>query len=502
MLADKKWKWMVVIALVVGYFVWLHSSFYFADPDAFYHARLSRLLMEKGIKIDFIWLPFSALADYYTDHHLLFHLAVAPLALFLSPWLALKVASVFWSVVFILVFYLFLRVEKVPFASLAVFLLLINFPFIFRLSLGKSLPLVLIFLLLGFYFFKQGEKLPTFAVSFILVWLYGGWPLLFLMFISYWLLVKVKKWVVKKQANTSTSLPLLSAAAGFLAGLVVNPYFPQNLKFYLQQVWYIALVNYQDKIGVGVEWFPYQIDKLVKDLGWVAIAAVVALAGISLLIEKISLDTVWYWCWSLLFLALTLKSQRYVEYLVPWLVLFIFYVGRDVKVGTMISKLRQIIFSSSWQRYFVWLFLLLFAGHLVFFSGRDLYQLKQHLSQGFRVDQYKAVAEFLQKNTQPGEVIFHSDWGIFPLLWYYNQYNRYIVGLDPTFLYNKDRRRYWQWVYVTAGRVKEVTPIVKKSFTASYALVDQRHPQMLANFLVANWQIIYQDEQATVLKSP
>ena len=490
MLVNNRWKWMAGLLLVVGYFVWLHSSFYFADPDAFYHARLSALMVDYGPILNFNWLPFTGLADYYTDHHFWFHVLLLPFTAMLPAWLALKVFSVLISVLFFVFFYTFLISQKIKSAWFFTLVLIVNYPFVFRLSLGKTLPLVLVFLLLGVYFFQQRYKLGVFVMSWLTVWLYGGWPLFVLFLVSYAVVASIKN------KDKILNFPWLQVVGGVMVGLVVNPYFPNNLKFYWQQVWHIALVNYQDKIGVGAEWFPYKLDVLTSDLGLAGLVFLAVLVGVIYFIERMSATAAWLWLWLFIFLALTLKSQRYIEYFVPFLVWWSALAWRDIDGDAIIAKVwRRLKAARPLQAASVVCLFLLIA----LFFWRSAIRIKQEFKQGFAIDSFQAAAQFLAKKTKAGEIVFHSDWGIFPMLWYYNQSNRYIVGLDPTFLYNKDKRRYYQWAYITSGRVKQVTKIVNNSFQSRYVLIDRRQSAMLDNFQRAGWQIIYQDQYAAIL---
>ncbi len=63
-----------------------------------------------------------------------------------------------------------------------------------------------------------------------------------------------------------------------------------------------------------------------------------------------------------------------------------------------------------------------------------------------QVDPYRfrAASQWLSRNTSAGSIVFHSNWGIFPELFYWNRHNTYIGGMDPIFEYAYDRRLYWE----------------------------------------------------------
>ena len=60
----------------------------------------------------------------------------------------------------------------------------------------------------------------------------------------------------------------------------------------------------------------------------------------------------------------------------------------------------------------------------------------------------------MKTHAAPGEIIIHADWDDMPSLFYWDDQNRYIMGLDPTFTYSADPARYWDYVNFTSGNLK------------------------------------------------
>ena len=48
----------------------------------------------------------------------------------------------------------------------------------------------------------------------------------------------------------------------------------------------------------------------------------------------------------------------------------------------------------------------------------------------------RGASEWLADHTPEGSLIFNADWVEFPELFYYNQRNVYVTGLDPRYLYD------------------------------------------------------------------
>ncbi len=116
----------------------------------------------------------------------------------------------------------------------------------------------------------------------------------------------------------------------------------------------------------------------------------------------------------------------------------------------------------------------------------------------------QAAMNFLRENSQPGDVVFTDDWDVFPVFFYYNTHNHYIVGLDPKFTHHRQPELWERYVKISRGQVPtNVTvkrhdrngPSVKETFLvrledirdhfgARFVVTDRDH-QALAGRLAA-----------------
>ena len=105
------------------------------------------------------------------------------------------------------------------------------------------------------------------------------------------------------------------------------------------------------------------------------------------------------------------------------------------------------------------------------------------MQKGIVMNKFQKAADWLKNNTAKNSIIFHSDWGEFPLLFYYNSDNFYINGLDPTFMYEYNEDLYWQWHDITVGKKREgLYPVIKDNFNSSYVFLQKPHWEMSNNF--------------------
>jgi hypothetical protein len=479
--------YLVVFIVSISLFAYLQSDPTFADPDSFYHAKMAELLIDQGATTQFPWLTATDLQYRYVDHHFLYHLALVPFAVVFGSLLGLKIATILFASLMVVVFYWFLRRLKVVGAlGFTLFLLTIN-PFIFRLNLAKAQALVLIVLLLALYLLFTRRYLALLLVSFFYVWLYAGWPLLLgatiLFLILTWLLTgRQTDWLIFKKLGSTVNRQniglLFSVVIGLLAGLFFNPYFPNNLAFYWQQTVQIGLVNYQYLIDVGGEWYPYKVFDLLLAAAPFFVVFAIALIVFLGSVKRQSVQSWFFLIMTALFLLLTLKSRRNVEYLIP--VALIFSALSLTIWWRSVEKIRN-----RFKPGLLFLVGLVVVALPIFY--RDITAVKDSYQRGFGFTHFSEPALWLVEHTPANSIIFHSDWDEFPFLFLYNDHNRYIVGLDPSFMYSYDKDLHQKWVGVTTGQItQDLYLIIKNLFGADYVFVDLSSNQAFANNLANN----------------
>ena len=80
---------------------------------------------------------------------------------------------------------------------------------------------------------------------------------------------------------------------------------------------------------------------------------------------------------------------------------------------------------------------------------------------------------YLKEHSQPGEIVMHTDWSDWPMLFYHNDKNYYIMGLDPTFMYNYNSELYSLFADITmAKKADDIAAAIKENFQARYFIVN------------------------------
>ncbi len=522
-------KYFLLFVVAFSLFSYFQISPTFPDPDSFYHAKMAVLVRDQGIVRDFPWLQFTVLKDYYIDHHFLYHVALVPFVAFFDPLVGIKLFTVLSGALLILTFYWFLQKFKIRGAIFYSLILLVSSPFIFRINLAKASSISLIILLFGLYFIFNRKLWPLFILSFIYVWTYGGWPLILVLTLFYILaeaivnlcnqlkILNFKSLIVIffKNIFSKENFKLFFACfGGLVAGVVLNPFFPKNLFFYWQQIIKIAVINYQDKIGVGAEWYPYGLGDLIANSSFIFILLILSFTVFFINFlknfsgkekppetdRKTKTRILALTFLALFFLALTLRSRRNVEYFIPFAAL-----SSAFALNQPLSLIKKYLLAiNAWRqkkKIFSSLVILYILVMVPFTAARNIWSIKQLYLSGGSTQKYRGVAEWLKNNTPAGVIIFHNDWDDFPALFYYNTHNYYIAGLDPTFMYDYDKNLHKVWVDITTGRRQNISEIVKNDFNSEYVFVDKDHIALENNLKSdGNFIMVYKDDEGKIYK--
>jgi len=490
----------------------MQANKFILDPDGFYHIRMATLILKNGIIKNFPWLVFTNLPTSYTDHHFIYHLILSLFAIFLKPIVAVKIATVFINTIFIIIFYSFLKSQKIQYAWIYIIILLSSTPFAFRINLVKasSFSLIILFLILISIFKKRYKTL--FLLSFLYVWSYGGWPLSIVVSGAY----LISSFLSQKMQNFSKDFftiikisewkPLIITILGSVAGIIINPYFPENILFYWVQIIQIAIVNYGSKVGVGMEWYGFNISELLRYstevvflllIGGLLFFGRIAIKKYKIISEEQVKKILLFLILSVFFFLLTLKSKRNSEYLFPFAVtfgaLFINYFW-DKEVYLIIIKNLKSFFK---KRFLYVLFIVYIISMFFVAFFLNSLRIKNYLEEDHPIDEYKKEMEVVMQNSNSGDIVFHSDWDDWPIMFYHNQYNRYIVGLDATFMYKYSPNLYKKWKDITWGDfIGDPYDIIKNDFNAKIIFIANSDKENMDKYIKNNshYELLYEGD--------
>jgi hypothetical protein len=410
-----------------------------------------------------------------------------------------------------------------PVAFVAPLLFLLSNPLVFRLNLAKAPALSLVALFVGFYAIAKRRLILLGFVSFLYVWLYDGWfLLLFLLGLAILsdaiigeeigAATAERGWHWRHRLFGRRSRELIFASViGIILGHIINPYFPENLYFEWLHIVRIGFLGFRDAIAVGAEWYPYDPFELLAVTATTFLALVIGAvcffvalmrrrgAGSALPRER-ARDTLTLLFFTLFALAVTLRSKRNVEYFVPFAVLF------------SVSALDLFIKARGWlelrtSRPLVGRIGTLTIGAylglvLALLAYRDLNGVRRDFINGVSSEKYAGLAAWLVKNTAPGALVFHNDWDDFPYFFQHNTHNRWLVGLDPAFMYVKDPKLFDDWVKITQAKITDrLAERIKNDFGAEYVFLDKDHVSLRAAVNSdRRIKLLYSDDEGAVYK--
>ncbi len=488
---------MVLLAAAIFSLFWYNQqSNQLADPDGFYHMKIAQLIVQQGIVQEFWWLPYTTLSQHYIDQHFLFHVLMIP---FVQWWpdafVGVKLLTALLGTIAIVGLAQLMRILKLRWWWLVTIVLALTITFTFRMNLIKATPLSLLLLYSIIWGLARRRYWWLMGLNFIYVWTYGGFA---------FSLIITMIWIISELLASHARVTVILQAKllgvvflGLVLGVVVNPYFPTNLQFYWDQLIQIGVINYQDKISVGAEWYPYEPSAL-----WISsllLSLLVLAGGLSIVLQRRRLTQLDWFGLGITFIGciLTFKSRRYVEYFGPLVGLSagVWLNHLEIKPQQIQQWLAGRITSVLGGTMLVALLVM----QLIPIISRDIAQNKADVRSGIPVHKYQAASSWLASNGKPHTKVLHSDWDDFPSLFYYDSNHAYMAGLDPTFMYRYNQDLYWMWVNITTGNYKGDIDSALTMLDVAYIIIEHDHKSMY--HLIQRSSLVkkvYHDDEADI----
>ena len=469
------------------------------DNDGYYHIRLAYLMRTEGLKPSFPYLPLSILnVREFSDHHFLFHVALIPFT-FGDLRLGAKWAPVFFAgLAFLSVWWLLYR-QKVPYAGLwALGLLAISEGFLFRMSIARAQSLSLAVLALGLSFLLEKRYILLAPLAFIYVWLYDAFPLIMVVASAYFLAVLLLERRLEWR-------PLVYTGAGILLGLLINPYFPHNLVFLFRHL--LPKLDSATAINVGIEWYPYDTQMLLRNAGFALVAFVGGVLALGLNKRRMDVRTATSLFLTVIFGLMLFQARRFIEYFPAFTLIFaafawapLIYSWQKRNLGSPLDKATD---AANQKTIPVWQHLpaIVLIAIMIVGMGFSLCGTVQDMRSSKSYSLFAGASAWLEHNTPSGSLVFQTDWDDFPRLFFYNTHNTYLIGLDPTYmqLYNADL--YDRWVAITRGQVTNPSQEIYDRFSARYVVSDTLHGNFIKKAQTdPAMQEVYRDNMSVVYR--
>ncbi|MBT4334926.1 hypothetical protein HOD65_00520, partial [bacterium] len=347
------------------------------------------------------------------------------------------------SALFFTLFYYILNKLNIKKPEIWLFILLFSSSlFLFRLQLARPLLFTLSLSIIGIYIILKQKK-----------WLLLLWPILFILssygsifiisiIVGSYLLTKL---VIEKRIDWQIILITMS---GCILGLLFHPETSNFVNLIINN--YTSGLSSFNNLNILI---PIELENL-NFLALLVTSLPIFLLIISLItlfllkiffkveIElKNKINYYFLLLLSLIFIMLTIKYNRFIEYLAPILILsvaYIYKISMNIpEINEYIKKIYNKLNNLSFK-----LIITLTTLSLIFLPLKQIYTDYKTTNS---IETFKETAIWLNKNTPSESIVFNTSWDAFPRLFFYNHHNYYVVGLDPIFLYNYNNKMYYLW---------------------------------------------------------
>lgn len=465
----------VSVSLLAGWqAVFPHT---FGDPDGWYHLGMAKLYETHGVSAEFPWLAYTTLKEHFFDQQHLYHLLLS-----LSPtvWWA-KTLQVLAGTLLLFALQKILQKFNIRVNILILLLFLcLSSGFLYRLGLVKGGLFGTALFFWSIYTLLSKKYFWLFPISLLWLLLHGSFVLLAPLLASY--IVFNYKSV---QFNDFAHM-LFYTVLGLAAGLLLHPQSQEVLGFL--QVQLQVPLGGKHQIVVGNEWYGYSLQKLYTLsfplAGFWAIALgywLKSLKGRIRAVLERDTELVWLWSTSVFFFLFTLSSQRFVEFFAPLAALTVTTQIFSKKELITLNLLKELL--KTYWHFATSVLILLMVVCYSFFT--NITHAGKELLYSQDASLYEKAIKDIQNQSPKNALIFNTQWDQFPQLFYWNQKNYYVVGLDPLFMYEYDEALYWKWRKITdedssAWNRDTVYLTIKNDFGAKYIFLENfRNPKLL-----------------------
>jgi len=430
---------LAVFLVAAGIF----TPLYFHSPDllefdSYFHAKMGRLVVEKGIIHSFPWMFFTFEKDHYSDPYLLFHIYLGLWIKLLpaSPLLAVKLAMLVLIGLIAVLMFRILRTFDPKWAWLGMALLaaMVSSPSYQRLVFIRPHVLSILLLLAGIWTILKKRWWLLGAVSFAYAYSYSAPHLLT---------------VVAFAASVVFSLsekrlvwrPFAFALGGLAAGLVANPYFPSDIYYLYVVTFKMAAAKLPDSPAELASLSSWQ----VLTVNWSSFLALsLAVLAIFISARKLTARSLFLLATAGIFFVLLMRAYRFIEYWPFLATLAVASVASEVLVtsplfGRLMKKAAALGCAA----------VLLAIGTLE--AGTAYGETNSIVPYA----PLKEVMDVLDAEAAPGDIVYTDSWAITAPMFYISDKVDYLLMLDPQSMYVAHPGLFALWYAINAGQVRE-----------------------------------------------
>jgi hypothetical protein len=288
----------------------------------------------------------------------------------------------------------------------------------------------------------------------------------------------------------------LCCAGGMCLGLLANPYFPENLRFDLVQASVVSIaraahVKIAPELYAADSWWtiaaclpaalPWVFALIVRFSRWREVK-ITPISNLFLLISSVMVVG-------------TVQVVRTADFFIPFSIVF---------AAAMLSP-----YLKKMARADLAVIGLLFSIPCAI----NIYLTHAYIVAAPPLERFRGAAMYL-KNNAPDALVVNTGWAPdYFLLFFFNSRSRYVIGIEPTFVYLTDTRKYWVWRHMnmdessTCDHEKcsdaeqiDIVSAANKVLGAQYLVTDHQDNPLLGALLRASNSVkeVYRDDALSV----
>ncbi|MEK9174581.1 MAG: hypothetical protein AAB725_01265 [Patescibacteria group bacterium] len=428
-------------------------NFYFptlAGIDGYYHIRHAEVYATQGIfNSDFPWLEHSVIGKWNGDIWYGFHLLLIPFTLLNNDFFGMRLAAALITFTALTGFYFIFKKFEIRWPFFWTTLLFFSAPDVnFRLLMVRPHILTFILVLALFYAFTKNKSnwlifIFSAGISFIhlaLAWL----PLFVIGVVAIIKKITDGVWEIKNST---------AALIGLGLGVLAHPNFISTLKIAYIQVVQLAIEKFNNiPLRFGTELKPgNHFSVVLNEILPIGLPVLITVGILIFFIKNKSIkiekqkQIILYSSLviSIIFGLITYAvARRAADIWVGFSLIFI---------GLAISIIWQHIpnISSRFKKTSVIIGLTVLLG----FGVNTLKFTLGYFEKMAPDTAFEKPALWLKENTEAGSIVFNIHWDNFPMLFFWNQHNHYINGMDPIFEYAFSKNLYLKHYFFDIDKI-------------------------------------------------
>jgi hypothetical protein len=438
------------------------QSPYMLEQDGYYHIKMAWMYRTQGILNSFPWASFSTWKDHFFDKDFGFHVLLMPFT-YGDLMLGGKLAAVTFGAGLLTSFHAVLRLRDVRWPWLWTVLLISGGGlFIWRINVDRPQVLSVTLSLWAVYFLLRGSWLPLGLLSVVYALSYTAPHVV----VVYALLGGVASLVLRQRWDLRL---LVAPIVGILVGSLIHPQFPENFA-----AWRIQLAGVLSSawgagptLPLGGEVFPTNTRLFLIELIAIVASGVLAVLALPRLGDRFNRNHLTLLFIALGYFAIACFSQRFVEYLAPFSLLCSAEIISEAWPALTAETSEPGTFALPSSRRLRVALAIAGSVLVVFFVALShVANIKKY--RRIHESSYRAPAEWLSQHTELNAQVFTCDWDDAPELFFYNHRNRYLVILDPYYMYAWKKDIYDIWDSIRMGRSSDPARMIRDTFGARF----------------------------------